>query len=256
MDLYFQGRAWFNKGLTPEHMAQAGGFFGRALALDPKNIEALVGAALANMTSASGFLTDDRAARFSATETNVIKVLSLAPDHAVAHLVLGSVYIFTDRAAQGIAECEQALALNRNLAGAHSTIGLAKFFMGRAAETEGHILEAFRLSPRDIFAHRWMQVVGVAKLHLGADAEAVGWLRRSIEANRNLPVAHFQLAGALALLGSLDEARTAAQAGLALVPGFTIRRFRVAVKSSDNPTYLAGLERVCQGMRLAGIPEG
>ena len=29
-------------------------------------------------------------------------------------------------------------------------IGLAKVFMGRAAETEGHIHEAFRLSPRDI----------------------------------------------------------------------------------------------------------
>ena len=36
MDLYFQGVAWFNKGPTPEHMAQARGFFERALALDPR----------------------------------------------------------------------------------------------------------------------------------------------------------------------------------------------------------------------------
>ena len=43
MDLYFQGMACLNKGLTPEHMAQARGFFERALALDPGNIEALVG---------------------------------------------------------------------------------------------------------------------------------------------------------------------------------------------------------------------
>ena len=43
MDLYFQGRACCNKGLTPEYMAQARGFFERALALDPDNIEALVG---------------------------------------------------------------------------------------------------------------------------------------------------------------------------------------------------------------------
>ena len=46
MDLYFQGMAWFNKGLTPEYMAQARGFFERALALDPSNIEALVGMAM------------------------------------------------------------------------------------------------------------------------------------------------------------------------------------------------------------------
>jgi TolB-like protein len=42
-DLIFQGRAWFNKGMSAEHMAQARAFFERALVLDPGNIEALVG---------------------------------------------------------------------------------------------------------------------------------------------------------------------------------------------------------------------
>src|SRR3974390_2743701 len=37
MDLVFQGRAWFNKGVTPDYMAQARGFFGQAMALDPGN---------------------------------------------------------------------------------------------------------------------------------------------------------------------------------------------------------------------------
>jgi hypothetical protein len=45
--------------------------------------------------------------------------------------------------------------------------------------------------------------------------------RRSIEANRNSPLTHFALAAALGLQqGSLDEARTAAAAGLARNPGF------------------------------------
>src|SRR5258707_3184643 len=57
MDLYFQGMAWFNKGPTPEYMAQAGGFFERALALDPKNIEALVGTARVNVASGANALT-------------------------------------------------------------------------------------------------------------------------------------------------------------------------------------------------------
>jgi hypothetical protein len=30
MDLYFQGRAWLNKGLTPDHMARARSFFGES----------------------------------------------------------------------------------------------------------------------------------------------------------------------------------------------------------------------------------
>jgi hypothetical protein len=58
----------------------------------------------------------------------------------------------------------------------------------------------------------------------------------------------------LALLGELDEARAAAQAGLALDPGFNLHRYRVNALS-DNPVYLAGRERSYQGMRLAGVPE-
>ena len=74
--------------------------------------------------------------------------------------------------------------------------------------------------------HRWMSYVALAKLHLGADAEAVMWLRRSLKANTNYPWAHFVLAAALSLSGELDEARAAAKAGLALDPGFTIRRLK------------------------------
>jgi hypothetical protein len=59
----------------------------------------------------------------------------------------------------------------------------------------------------------------------------------------------------LALLGQLDEARAAAKAGLALDLSFTIRRFRLGA-STDNPTYLAGRERINEGMRKAGVPEG
>ncbi len=173
----------------------------------------------------------------------------------MAHRVLGTIYNMTNRPAQAIAECEQALALDRNLADAHAVIGMAKYYLGRAVETERHILEAFRLSPRDIFAHRWMHFAGMAKIQLGADGDAAGWFRRSIEANRNSPFTHFGLGAALALQGSLDEARTAAAAGLALNPGFTIRRLR-ASKPSDNPAFLAGRERLYRGMCLAGVPEG
>jgi tetratricopeptide (TPR) repeat protein len=141
------------------------------------------------------------------------------------------------------------------LADAHAWIGLAKYYLGRPEETEAHVHEALRLSPRDIFAFRWMMFVGIAKVVLNTEAEAVVWLRRSIEANRNYPLAHFLLAVALALRGSLDEARAAARVALALDPGFTIRRFRNGA-SSDNPIFLAKRERFYEGMRMAGVPEG
>jgi TolB-like protein len=257
MDLVFQGTSWFNKGLTPHCMAQARSFFDKAIALDPENVEAMVRLARVDATTAAGSMTDDWSARFVAAETTITKVLALAPNHAWAHVILGFVQMFTNRAAQGITECEQALALDRNLAGAHAYIGLAKYFLGRGAETEAHTSEAFRLSPRDTLAHRWLVYVGLAKAQLCADAEAVNWLRRGLEANRNYSLGHFFLAAALARLGELDEARAAMNAGLALDPPFTIRRFRgVSVMWSANPTFLAGRERDIEGMRSAGVPEG
>jgi tetratricopeptide (TPR) repeat protein len=163
--------------------------------------------------------------------------------------------MLTNHPTEGIAECEQALALDRNLAEAHAFIGWAKSLLGRSAETEAHTNEALRLSPRDIYAFRWMNGVGIAKSQMGADAEAVAWLRRSIEANPNQPMSHFLLAAVLARLGDTNEARAAMQVGLARNPGFTIRRFRVN-PLSDDPTYVAWRERMYDGMRMAGVPEG
>jgi hypothetical protein len=53
----------------------------------------------------------------------------------------------------------------------------------------------------------------------------------------------------------VSEAQAAGKAGLALNPTFTIRRFRAGAMS-DNPTYLSQRERVYNGMRKAGVPEG
>jgi tetratricopeptide (TPR) repeat protein len=138
---------------------------------------------------------------------------------------------------------------------AHSYIGHAKISIGRSEETEAHVAEALRLSPRDTMAYVWMAGAGCAKLYLGEDEAAAAWLRRAIESNRNQAIAQFWLAAALAFLGRADEAREAAQAGLALQPGFTVARFRAAA-ATDNPVYMRQRERACEGMRKAGLPEG
>jgi TolB-like protein len=257
MDLVFQGSSWYNRGLTPDCMAHAHQFYEKAIALDPENFEAMVGLARVDAVLGTAVLTDDWSARLTSAEAILTKALSLAPNHALAHLFLGFVQMFTKRAAQGIAECEQALALDRNLARAHAAVGLAKFLLGRAAETEAHVNEAFRLSPRDTLAPRWMVYVGLAKAQLGEDAEAAVWMRRGLDANRNYSVTQFDLAAVLARLGRLGEARASVNAGLALDPRFTIRRYRdVTYSNSDDPTYRAGRERIIEGMRLAGAPEG
>ena len=256
MDLYFQGMAWLNKGLTPDNVAQASSYFDRALAADPDNIDSLIGSARADVyAGVASFVTDPTVA-LAAAETKLTKALSAVPDHARAHLFLGFVDIFTRRAEEGIAKCEHALALDRNLANAHSIIGIGKIFSGRAEEAEAHIGEALRVSPRDTMAYNWMAFAGLAQLHLGSWEQGVAWFRRAIEANRNYPLPYFWLAAALAQLGRLDEARLAVKGGLALNPTFAISRARAAWTAIiNNPTHLVQIEPIFEGMRKAGVPE-
>ena len=150
---------------------------------------------------------------------------------------------------------QYALALDRNLALAHAYIGLGKIYIGRPEETEAHVGEALRLSPRDTTAYIWMLIVGSAKLALGSYEQAVAWSRRAIEVNRSYTVTYFVLAAPLAQLGRLEEARSAVKAGLALNPAFSISRARADWTSrSDDPTYLANVEPLLEGLRKAGLP--
>jgi TolB-like protein len=160
IDLCFQGIACWHKGLTNEYLSQSRGLYERALALDPGNVEALVGIANADGAVGVAHMTDDRSARLAAAEATLIKALSIAPQHPRAHVILGVLQISTNRTAQGIAKCEQALVLDRNFATAHAFIGHAKHHLGRAAETEAHVNEALRLSPLDTDAGYWMVWVG------------------------------------------------------------------------------------------------
>lgn len=92
MELHFQGRAFLNKGWTPEYLAPARGSFERALALDPKNIEAMVGAAMVDaILGGISWMSDDRNALLSKAEATLIDVLSRAPNHAFIHVLLGAV---------------------------------------------------------------------------------------------------------------------------------------------------------------------
>ena len=254
MDLCFQGWGWLHRGYAPNWLAAARSCFEQAVALDPSSIVGLIGMAAVDTTVALNLLHRDRAERLAAAESALTKALSLDHEIAVAHLLLGVVQMHTNRVLEGVRQCQRALELDRNLAGAHAQIGNAEILLGRAEETEGHVQEALRLSPRDNRAYLWCLFAGLAKFHLGKEEEAVEWLRRSVDINRSFPSSRFLLAAALARLGELPEARSEAQAGLRIVPNFTVARFR-ADPLMDYPALAAGRARMIDGLRKAGLPE-
>jgi TolB-like protein len=105
MDLYFEGMAWFNRGLTRDTLARARICFDRAIIANRDNVDALIGSARTHVNAGAIGEANLRAA-FLAAEAQSARALSLVPDDARGHMTLGVVYIYTRRAAQGIAECE------------------------------------------------------------------------------------------------------------------------------------------------------
>ena len=222
--------------------------------LDPGNVLALTQIAFADFLVAIYLQSDGADERLAAAESAAMKAVSLAPDSAMAHFAMGTIIGVTKGAQQGIAELKRALAINPNLAAAHAGIGAFMTFIGCPEDTESHVQEALRLSPRDSAAFYWRYFVGNSKIIIGRYEEAVVWLSRSIEDNRNNPLSHVALAAALALLGRLEEARSVAKAALALNPQFTISRYRNAPWRRALGRSLV-VERVVEALRLAGIPE-
>ena len=99
MDLYFHGLAWYNKGLTPENMAQARGFYERALSVDPDNVAALIGSAAADVRECANFFVVDRVTALAAAEAKLTKALSwfFAKNHRTGG-------VSSSRSRQGIGE--------------------------------------------------------------------------------------------------------------------------------------------------------
>jgi TolB-like protein len=256
MDCYFRGRAWHNKGLALQHLDEALRFYERALALDPENVDALAGTAWVEVMKVGTYLyTGDRATHLARALAAGTKAVSLAPEHAYAQHGLASAEIYNRQAARGIARCERVLELDRNIAWAHTQLGIGKIFVGLSEETEAHFREALRLSPKDVYAYLWLAVVGHSKVHIRRYEEAIEWITKSISAGGTYPLRHFYLAIALANLDRMKEAHAEVQVGLSIDPNFTISRFRAGA-NSDHPTYLAQREHMYEGMRKARVPEG
>src|SRR5271166_5784683 len=104
--------------------------------------------------------------------------------------------------------------------------------------------------PARSFVFMWTGNAGAAKLHLGAYEEAATWIGQSVAAYPHLAITRFFHAAALGQLGRIAETRVEAEGGLALNPGFTIKRFREH-PDCDNPIYLEERRNIYEGLRKA-----
>ena len=254
MDLALRGGAVWNQPLSLSRVREARRLFEAALDLDDQNVAALLGLADAHIEEVVIFASVNRAEQIAAADRAVSKALALMPESAAVHFTQGTLLFAMRMPEQALREFELAISLDRNLAKAHVYAGLMKLCLGRARETESHVAQAVRLSPRDPFLAHWQFVVGLADLYLGRNIRSVNRLRSSVQLNPNWHLSHFVLAGALALAGLLAEAAATCAVARRLGPEFTIGKFRTEAVG-DNPVYLSQRERLCDGLLMAGVPE-
>ena len=94
---------------------------------------------------------------------------------------------------------------------------------------------------------------------MGHNEEAIRLLKLSAEANPRDSRAYALLAAIYALSGRTDEAKAALARCMRLQPDMTLNRLFEAWSvplEVTSPTYLREHERIRDGLRIAGMPEG
>ena len=180
------------------------------------------------------------------------KALAADQRNAVAYFSIGRIYMMQGKQDDAIAALETSVELNPSFAQAHHGLGMALCLAGRLEEAHAACSMCERLSPRDPILWASLAVQALTSI-LAEDYEtALIWAqkaKRHPKATGYWP--HAMMAAPLAHLGRIEEAKSAVQEMLVVVPTMTISQLGETYPTSQP----GGLEPYLHGLRLAGLPE-
>jgi adenylate cyclase len=176
LDYILRGRAAHYKPTSRETRAEAIGLFERALAIDPRSVEAQSWLAITLSANVMDALSASPAADLDRAEALAAQALAASPRNLLAHYVKAQVLRAQGRFTEAIPEYEKVLALNRNWVNAYAHIGQCKLFTGSIDEAIPLIERAIRLSPRDYMMGYYYQLIGSVHLLRSRVDEAIIWL--------------------------------------------------------------------------------
>jgi TolB-like protein/Tfp pilus assembly protein PilF len=260
LDYIFRGRAVRLRPNSRNVYAQAVRMFERALALDPRSVDAqsLLASVLATRTLDG--VTDSEAADLARAEGLVDQALAASPRSATAHMAKGDVLRAQGRCEEAIPEYETVLAINPNDAHALDFLADCKLLRGSMEDVIALEERAIRLSPRDARLGYFYCRIGQSQLLRSRTDEAIPWLERACRAVPELPFPRAHLASTYGLKGKaeraaaeLAEARRLSNyqrySSIAQVKAFIVWQGAAQeVRASAETTYFAGL-------RMAGTPK-
>ena len=265
LDYILRGRAVKNDAWTRDNYARAIDFFGRALALDLRSVEARTLLANVLVNRVLREQTDTAAADTARADELVGQALAASPEDASAHFVKGQILRIQGRCPEAIPEFDRVIAADRNFAAAYGNLGWSKFLTGSIDEMIPLAEQAIRLSPRDPFLSVLYDRIGRGRLLQSRPDEAIAWFKKALLAARPIGMlkgAHLFLASAYALKGVTELAASElAQARRFFKPdAFNITWLKAHMMyrpDPEPPPTIHALEdrTFFAGLRKAGMPE-
>ena len=257
VDLEMRGSAAYQASLDQSTVNEVLAYFERALQLDPGLMGAKIGLAQALIDRFMWLGGGDEAVDIPRAEALVASALSAEPNNASAHYTKASLLGAKKQFSDQFAEIDAAIENDKNFAWAYATRGDMLNWAGRAAESIAEDETALRLSPRDPGRNMWQYGICHAYTHLAQWEKAVEWCQKSIATDAGTWFPYVDLAAASAWLDHDAEAKSAIAGLLKVYPGFTVQTFAdVAARVTYNPTFADQIQRILEGLRKAGLPEG
>jgi DNA-binding SARP family transcriptional activator/TolB-like protein len=243
--------------IRSESTAEAQRWFLAALALDPRNVEALTGLAKTCQYLVSApWWADSNAATVALDlgQDAIATALELAPRHAVAKCFQGMLYSAAGQLADAATAFEEALEMDPRLASAHAFSGYNAAFLGHAEETSPAVERAMRFDQTDRRHSIFFFFSGFAEMLLGRTEAAIGLLQKSLERNPSYGGAQLFLMAGLSLIGRKNEAVRAATAFREQYPASRANDFeRLWLSRSTCPAYRAQIDPMFERIRALGV---
>jgi adenylate cyclase len=164
--------------------------------------------------------------------------------------VLGAAHTIVRNYEMAARMLEKALTLDANSAWAWNRSGWLEPYLDRADTAIEHFEHALRLSPFDPMNFNAFIGIGSAHFVAGRYAETALWFEKGVLENPGATWVYRNLVPTYALLGRDADARAGLSRLLQEYPDLTISKIMSALVFSQST-----LDRMAEGLRLAGMPE-
>jgi TolB-like protein/class 3 adenylate cyclase/Tfp pilus assembly protein PilF len=256
VDYILRGRAVLTNPISRENYDKAEEYFVKALALDPRSVDAAAWLAVALVVRVTDELSDDPEVDLHRAEQLAGQALAAAPNLGLAHYAKAQVLRAQSLCKEAIPEYETAIALDPSRVPAYAHVGWCKFLTGSVDEAPPYFEHAIRLNPSGPGIAPWYGRMGVVQLLQSRTDAAVASLEKASGENARLPFVHAYLAAAYALKGQGERAQAELSEAQRLSKAYS--SLANVEKSSwfDDPKIRALAEATYfPGLRKAGLPE-